>query len=331
MSVTRIHRARRTAVAAAVGAAALCGAVALPAPAAFADAPQATLSVGAPAAIGFAGRPVEFTETITNPGARAATYGLAFDTTSDVGTPQHAITIDYKDPADGAWKSVPLEYHRGQADVSYRGSLPGSAGVTVPAGGSVVLALRIGAPMGLPHDGASNGGFRSLALHSVVVASDGSGAGLAQDTSTIRTESVTTALSGVPATAVAGGDPIEFDAVLDDPTPSDYTNLGNVLFTDPHATVRVRDADGSWRVLDKVSDGIPDDPFGVYLQGRNSGIRAGETVVTRVRVSYDAGTPTGATRLSPCVFVNEGDEPFLGTTLCGDSAAVRILPPAAGS
>ncbi|MFE5587960.1 hypothetical protein [Kitasatospora sp. NPDC056531] len=332
MSIARIRRpARRTAVAAAaVGAAVLCGALALPAPAAFADGvPQATLSVEAPDSIGFAGRPVEFTETITNTGTQTTTYGLELDTTSDLGTPEHAITIDYKDPADGTWKAFPLEFHWGDNNVTYSGLLPD--GVTVPAGGEVAVALRIGAPMGLPHDGASNGGFQSVKLHSGVVALDGSWAGLAQETRTIKAEPLATSLSEVPDAAVAGGDPIEFDAVLDDSTPSDYVNLGNVLFTDPHATVQVRDADGSWRVLEKVSDGIPGDPVGVYLQGHDSGIRAGETTVTRVRVSYDAATPTGATQLSPCVFVNEGATPFRGTTSCGAQSTVQILPPTATS
>ncbi|MFF2146730.1 hypothetical protein [Kitasatospora sp. NPDC058190] len=333
MSIARIRRARRRAVAtAAVGAAVLCGALGLPAPAAFADeAPQATLAVEAPASIGFAGQPVEFTETITNTGTQSARYGLELDTTSDLGTPEHAITIDYKDPADGTWKAFPLEYHQGANNVTYSGLLDKPDAVSVPAGGKLALTLRIGAPMGLPHDGASNGGFQSLTLHSGVVALDGSWASLAQDSETIKAESLTTSLSGVPDTAVAGGDPIEFDAVLDDSTPSDYVNLGNVLFTDPHATVQVRDADGSWRVVEKVSDGIPDDPAGVYLQGRDSGIRAGKTTVTRVRVSYDATTATGATHLSPCVFVNEGAIPFRGTTSCGAQSTVRILPPTATS
>ncbi|MGW2256192.1 hypothetical protein ACWCXH_39575 [Kitasatospora sp. NPDC001660] len=317
---------------AAVGTAVLCGALALPAPAAFADEPpHATLSVEAPDSIGFAGQPVEFTETITNTGTQTTTYGLTLDTVSDLGTPEHAITIDYKDPADGTWKAIPLEFHRGDDNVTYSGLLAGPDSVTVPAGGEVDLALRIAAPMGLPHDGASNGGFRSIRLHSAVVALDGSWAGLAQETRTIKAEPLITSLSEVPDAAVAGGDPIEFDAVLDDSTPSDYVNLGNVLFTDPHATVQVRDADGSWRVLEKVSNGIQGDPVGVYLQGRDSGIRAGDTTVTRVRVSYDATTPTGATQLSPCVFVNEGAIPFRGTTSCGAQSTVQILPPTATS
>ncbi|MFD4657805.1 hypothetical protein ACFWP2_19500 [Kitasatospora sp. NPDC058444] len=333
MSIARIRRSRRTAVAAAaVGTALLCGALALPAPAAFAvEPPQATLSVEAPDSIGFAGRPVEFTETITNTGTQSTTYNLVLDTTSDLGTPEHAITIDYKDPADGTWKAFPLEFNRGDHNVTYSGLLSWPDGLTVPAGGEVTVALRIGAPMGLPHDGASNGGFQSVALHSAVIARDGSWVALDQKTRTIKAEPLITSLSEVPDEAVAGGDPIEFDAVLDDPTPSDYVNLGNVLFTDPHATVQVRDEDGSWRALEKVSNGIPGDPVGVYLQGRDSGILAGDTTVTRVRVSYDATTPAGATRLGPCVFVNEGAVPFRGTTTCGTQSTVQILPPTAAS
>ncbi|MFJ2779565.1 LAETG motif-containing sortase-dependent surface protein [Kitasatospora sp. NPDC087315] len=326
--VTRVRRSRRTATAAAtLGVALVCGTVLLPAPAASAQTPpQASLTVQAPASVGFAGQPVEFTETIANPGTETTRYGLALDTTSELGTPGGAITIDYQDPADGVWKSFPLKYTATDEHVSHQGTLP--AGLTVPAGGTTTLKLRIGAPMGRPHEGMSNGGLRSMELRSAVSALDGSGTALAQETRTIGVDSVSTSLTHVPATAVAGGAPVEFDAVLTNPTLSDYINVGNVLFTDEHATVQVRRADGSWATLPAVPTGDPGDRPGVYLEGRDSGIRTGTTTTTRVRVSFGAGTPTGTTELSPCVFVNEPAAlPFRGTTMCAAGTTVRITAP----
>ncbi|MEV0533364.1 hypothetical protein [Kitasatospora sp. NPDC050463] len=324
-STTLVRRSRRTvAAAAALGVVALGGSLALPAQAAFAEGVKgAKLTVQAPASVGFAGQSVAFTETITNTGAEATRFSLSLETTSEVGTPPNSITIDYKDPENGAWKSVPLEFHQGPEATTYDGLVHG---ITVPAGKTVTLNMRIGAPMGLPHQGASNGGLRSMTLRSAVTV-PGSWVKLAEQVKTIKVESVRTSLAAVPATAVAGGAPIEFDAVLANPTPSGYVNLGNVLFGDAHATVQVRKADGTWTTLTKVSGGADEQP-GVYLQGRNSTIGAGRTVVTRVRVSYDKNTPLGATALNPCVFVNEGSTPFRGTTLCGKGSTVKVVAPA---
>ncbi|MFD0261724.1 hypothetical protein ACFVH7_26050 [Kitasatospora indigofera] len=330
MSVTtRTHRPHRTLTrAATLGVALAGGTLLLPAPAAFAAvAPQAKLTVQAPASVGFAGQPVEFTETISNPTAETAAYHLRLDTTSGPGTPSDAIVIDYKDPADGAWKSVPLEFTTDEA-AHYGGMLPSD--ITVPAGGSTTLKLRIGAPMGRPHHGASNGGLDSIDLRSAVSAVDGSHVALDQSTKTIGVDSISTSLARVPATAVAGGAPIEFDAVLANPTPSDYVNVGNVLFVDPHATVQVRKADGSWSKLAQVLPSEPGARPGVHLEGRDSSIRARTTTTTRVRVSFDATTPAGDIELSPCVFVNEAeDTPFLGTTMCVRGATVKVTAAAA--
>ncbi|MEU8511227.1 hypothetical protein AB0C76_06530 [Kitasatospora sp. NPDC048722] len=325
--IVRIRRASRAVVAAAVlGAAAVCGSVVVAAPAASAAEPsQTSLTVRAPASVGFAGGPVAFTEDITNSGSAEARYNLELKTVTGVGTPPDSIVIDYKDPADGAWRSVLLTMTRGDASVVYEGTV---AGLTVPAGGTRKVDLRIGAPMGLPHDGASNGGFDSITLRSDLTTPPHLHDRVeAEATSTIKVTSIGSSLAHVPATAVAGGAPIEFDAVLDNPTPSDYTNLGDVLFVDKHATVQVRTADGSWRTLDKVPGTAPDDPYGVYLQGRDSSLRAGGHLVARVRVSYDATTPTGATGVNPCVFVNEG-QPFRGTTMCSTGATVQVQPAA---
>ncbi|MFD9594744.1 hypothetical protein ACFWA9_18585 [Kitasatospora sp. NPDC059973] len=321
-STARVSRSRRTAaLAATLGVVALGGSLALPTQAFADEVKGAKLSVQAPASVGFAGQPVAFTETITNTGEKTTDFLLELDTTSDLGTPSDAITIDYRNPTTGSWESVPLSFQSGPGSASYEGSVPG---ITVAAGRTVTVDLRIGAPMGLPHDGATNGGFDSIGLRSVVTA-PGGWVKLAEQTRTIGVDSIRTSLASVPDTAVAGGAPIEFDAVLTNATASGYVNLGNVLFSDPHATVQIRKADGTWDTLAKVTG---DELSGVYLQGRNSGIAAGRTETTRVRVAYDVNTPLGATRLSPCLFVNEGDTPFKGTTMCETDSTVTVLAPA---
>ncbi|MFI8458063.1 hypothetical protein [Kitasatospora sp. NPDC085464] len=325
-STTRVRRSRRAVtVAAALGVLALGGSLALPAQAAFADGVhQGTLTVQTPQEVGFAGQPVAFTETVTNTGTETTAFSLVLQTTTEAGTPEHAITIDYKDPANGKWTSVPLEFYRGDDEATYHGLING---ITVAAGKTVKLDMRIGAPMGLPHDGASNGGFRSITLSSRLTV-PGTWENLGELVRTISVEPIVGSLAHVPATAVAGGAPIEFDAVLSNPTPSAYINLGNVLFTDSHATVQVRKADGTWTTLKKYATDT-DDTAGVYLQGRNSSIGAGKTTVSRVRVSYDGTTPLGATRINPCVFVNEGSAPFWGTTNCSQGSTVNVVAPAA--
>ncbi|MFI8080205.1 hypothetical protein ACIF6L_05325 [Kitasatospora sp. NPDC086009] len=324
-STARVSRSRRTAaVAATLAVVALGGSLALPTQAFADEVKGAKLSVQAPASVGFAGQPVAFTETITNTGEKTTDFLLELGTTSDLGTPSDAITIDYRNPTTGSWESVPLSFQSGPGSASYEGSVPG---ITVAAGRTVTVDLRIGAPMGLPHHGATNGGFDSIGLRSVVTA-PGGWVTLAEQTRTIGVDSIRTSLASVPDTAVAGGAPIEFDAVLTNATASGYVNLGNVLFSDPHATVQIRKADGTWDTLAKVTGGVGDELSGVYLQGRNSGIAAGRTETTRVRVAYDVNTPLGATRLSPCLFVNEGDAPFEGTTMCETGSTVTVLAPA---
>ncbi|MED7950477.1 hypothetical protein [Streptomyces sp. BE303] len=328
-STIPVRRSRRTlAVAAAV--AALAGSLMLPAQAAFADSPDyvkgAKLSVQAPAVIGFGGQPVRFTESVTNTGERATNFKLNLLVTAAVGAPQHSLTIDYKDPASGAWKPVEMAYHHGENGTSYDGTV---SGITVAVGKTVKVDLRIGAPVDRPNDGGSNAGFQSLKLRSAVGWGQ-SGVLLAENFSTIKVATPTSSLAHVPATAVAGGAPIEFDAVLSNSTPSSYVGLGSALFVGDHATVQVRRADGTWTTPTKVSGGLPGDPPGVYLQGRDATVGAGKTTVTKVRVSYDRSTPPGVATLNPCLFVNAGS-PFRGTARCGKAATVKVVAPGTGT
>ncbi|MFF2046075.1 hypothetical protein ACFVVX_37200 [Kitasatospora sp. NPDC058170] len=204
-TVIRTRRSRRSAaVAAALGVVALCGSVALSAPAAHAEAVKhATLAVQGPASVGLDGRPVEFTETVTNTGTETSTYVLVLTATTGTGAPEHAIAIDYQDPADGVWKPVPLE-HDADDSAGFSGTLPG--GVTVPVGDTATRKLRINAESGVLHDGASGGGFRSIALRSALTA-PGSRVLLAEQTRNIRTDSVPGAPAPAPATPAQAATP----------------------------------------------------------------------------------------------------------------------------
>ncbi|MER6361321.1 hypothetical protein [Kitasatospora sp. NPDC001527] len=320
------HTAVRAAAATVLATALAGGTVLMSAPTASANPiPTGKLKVNAPAAVGGAGQPVEFTETITNTGSQKADYHLHLRVTSDGQVASdHAIVIDYRDPAKGTWKSVPLTADS-TGGLAYDGEVPRA--FEIPAHSSVTLRLRIGVPMGLPHNGASNGWVQSVALESRL----GIGArGAAADivTKGIKVRNISPSLSRVPATAVAGGAPIEFDAVVKNSTPSNYINVANTLFVDPHATVQVRRPNGTWTTLKKVYKGIPDDNPGVYLQGRDSSLRANSTTTVRVRVSYDATTPLGPTDIGRCVYVNESPTtPFRGTTTCTKGATVQIVAP----
>ncbi|MFF2545843.1 LAETG motif-containing sortase-dependent surface protein [Kitasatospora sp. NPDC058063] len=320
-----LNRARRLVPAVALTAALVAGGAVTATPA-FATAGPLGLTVHAPAVVGFAGGPVEFTEHIGNPGDQGTSVVLDFEIESDLGTPPNALSLDYFSDTTGGWLPVDL---RARSEGNRMVNAGGTGKVAVPAGGTDVR-LRLGVPMGKPHDGATNGGTGpNLAFRTTVKGwwQDSPVEPPLNDTHVINVEGITNGVSGVPATAVAGGAPIEFDAVLRNPTPSAYTNLGNVLFTDRHARVEVRGADGTWTVLAPVTTEA-EPPAGFYLDGRNSSAAPGSSQTKRVRVSYPADMPPGATELNPCVFVNEGDGmPFRGTTMCSPGATVRVVAP----
>ncbi|WP_316528981.1 hypothetical protein [Kitasatospora brasiliensis] len=317
------HRAHRLVPAVALTAALIAGGAVTAAPA-FAAAGQLSLTVHTPAVVGFAGGPVEFTEHIGNTGGDT-TAVLSFEIGSDLGTPPRALSLDYFDGKHGDWRSVGLTQHPGEDGMSTDGA---TAALPVPAGGTDVR-LRIGVPMGSPHDGATNGSTGlALSFHTTLRGGDDP----AQtepltDTHRIAVDGIRNGVSGAPATAVRGGAPIEFDVVLRNPTPSAYTNLGNVLFVDRSAKVEVRGADGGWTALPAVTT-EGETLAGHYLDGRNSSAAPNSSHIKRVRVGYPAGVPVGTTQLNPCVFVNEGNTPFMGTTMCSQGATVRIDAPA---
>ncbi|MBC3841016.1 hypothetical protein GXW82_14210 [Streptacidiphilus sp. 4-A2] len=69
------------------------------------------MSVDAPAAVGFAGQPVAFTETVGNNEAQARPLAIDFIATTATGTPSNALVIQYRAPG-GAWSDVPLSFNQ---------------------------------------------------------------------------------------------------------------------------------------------------------------------------------------------------------------------------
>ncbi|MFE4517491.1 hypothetical protein ACFRMQ_25220 [Kitasatospora sp. NPDC056783] len=317
------NRARRLVPAIALTAALVAGGAVTAAPA-FAAAGPLSLTVNAPAVVGFAGGPVEFTEHIGNAGDRDTSATLEFEIASDLGTPPNALSLEHFDAARGTWQRVDMPQRGEGGRAVHTGIL---AELPVPAGRGTDVRLRLGVPMGTPHNGDTNGGTGpKLTFRTGVFGQDSAGTEPPTVIREIKVEGITNEVSGVPATAIRGGAPIEFDEVLKNPTPSAYTNLGNVLFADRNAKVEVRGADGAWSAVPAVTtEGEPN--AGFYLDGRNSSAAPNSSQTRRVRVSYPAGVPVGNTSLNPCVFVNEGDMPFRGTTMCSQGATVRIDAP----
>ena len=109
---------RGSAAATAAATLALSGAALALAPAATADGTpgagtrEMSLSVDAPAEIGFAGGPVEFTETIGNTGTAYVPETLRVGADAGPALSPDSLTIDYR-AADGSWKPIGLTYKDG--------------------------------------------------------------------------------------------------------------------------------------------------------------------------------------------------------------------------
>ncbi|MFF3380725.1 hypothetical protein ACFYXF_48260 [Streptomyces sp. NPDC002680] len=276
-----------------------------------------TLSVAGPAAVGLAGQPVEFTEKITNTSATES-QDLFLNLVADAGAgmPKNGLGVWYRTDG-GAWQQVPMEYTSG----SFQGALPIT--ITLGPGESRVLHLRLGLPMGEPHNGDSDGGASSVRLTSSVGAADGSWVLQARDIRTIAVHGLAAGLAGVPTTAVRGGAPVEFDATLVNPTPSDYLNVNSVLFTDKYATVQVKRG-GAWVTLPPVTAAAEPGLVGHYLRERDHKVPAGSSGSVPVRVSWKANAPLGKATLTESIIVNEGSVPFRGTHVGAASAQVTL-------
>ncbi len=216
---------------------------------------------------------------------------------------------------------MPLTY----ADGKFSGEVPET--FPLAAGQSRTVQLRIGVPMGTPHNGDSNGGTQQLKM-TTLVSYGASGAATATDDDTVEVDGLGTGLSGVPATVTAGGPAADFEATVANPTASGYENVTDTLITSRYASVQVLRS-GTWETLTPVVSDAEPDVYGFDVIGKDASLAAHSSTVAKVRVSYRKDTPAGKTTVRSCVFVNQGSVPFRGTTFCGNEATLTVL--AAGS
>ncbi|MEV5600531.1 hypothetical protein AB0L33_03685 [Streptomyces sp. NPDC052299] len=294
------------------------------APAALADTGMPTLAVStdAPALIGSGGLPVAFTTTASNTGPNdTSSARLIYRIDGGNGLPENALSLEYR--LDGTtWKSVPLTLVEGTV---YGGELPEQ--FPLAAGKSRTVQLRLGLPMGTPHNGDSNGGTDRLKL-TTMISYGAAGAANDTDVDDVAVDGLDTHLSGVPATAVAGGPGITFTATVDNPTPSAYENVSDVLMTSRHASVQVLRS-GKWTTLKPITDSAEPDVYGFNVIGPDVSLKAHGSTSAQVRVTYLKDAPAGKTTLNPCAIVNEGPGTFRGTTSCGKGATITVKKAAA--
>lgn len=278
--------------------------------------PALSVSTAAPAEIGLGGLPVGFTTTASNTGAYDTSAArLIYRIDGGSGLPPNALSLQYR--LDGtAWKTVPLTYD----DAEFSGELPET--FPLAAGKSRTVQLRLGLPMGSPHDGDSNGGTNRLKL-TTMISYGASGAANDTDVDTVQVHGLSTRLFGVPATAVAGGPGVTFRATVTNPTASAYENVTDVLFTNRHTTVQVQRS-GKWTTLKPIASSAEPDVYGFDVIGKDASLAAHSSTSAKVRVTYRKDAPVGKTTVSPCAIVNEGSIPFRGITSCGPSASVTV-------
>lgn len=313
---------RASAIATAAAALALTGTALALAPSAMAidDTRQMTLAVDAPTEIGFAGGPVEFTETFGNTGTTFVPEYLHFSAETGTGVSADSMTMDYL-AADGRWEPLDLTYNTGYGEFYGRTTETFS----VAPGTTQTVHLRIGMPMGTPHHGDTNGGTDHVTLISSLIP-EGELLADVEDTHAIKVTPLAHSFVEVPLYASPGGAPIEFGAKLTNTTKSKYTNLSYVLFTDKYTSVQVLKGD-KWTTVPAVTE--PDAGYfaqGFYLAGPNSTVAPDSSSTTRVRVAWRADAPVARARLEGCVIVNErpGVPAFDGTTSCDNSTWLNV-------
>lgn len=321
---TTAHKLRSSfTVAGAVLLAAIGGTVLAPGAMADTNPPGLAVSTAAPAEIGLAGQPVDFTTTASNIGKDdTSSARLIYRIDGGNGLPSNAVSLQYR-LSGTAWKTVPLTL----SGTEFSGELPDR--FALAAGKSRTVQLRLGLPMGTPHNGDSNGGTDRLKL-TTMVSYGAAGAANDTDVDTVKVDGLTSGLSGVPASAVAGGPGVTFRATVTNPTASAYENVTDVLFTNRHATVQVLRS-GAWKTLEPITDSADPDIYGFDVIGKDAALAAHSSATAKVRVTYRKNAPSGKTTVHPCTFVNEGSLPFRGTTFCGASKSLTVKAAAPGT
>ncbi|MEV7405340.1 hypothetical protein AB0N93_33720 [Streptomyces sp. NPDC091267] len=302
------------------GAAVAPGATAVPADS---EPPALRVATAAPAEIGLAGQPVGFTTTASNIGTHDTSAArLIYRVDGGAGLPSNAVSLQYR-LSGTEWKAVPLTL----TGTEFSGELPER--FPLAASQSRTVQLRLGLPMGTPHNGDSNGGTDRLKL-TTMVSYGASGAANDTDEDTVKVDGLASGLSGVPATATAGGPGVTFRATVSNPTASAYENVTDVLFTNRYATVQ-KLRSGTWTTLAPITDSAEPDVYGFDIIGKDAAMTPHSSTSVKVRVTYRKDAPVGKTTVHPCAFVNEGSLPFRGTTSCGASASIKVTAAGTGT
>lgn len=286
--------------------------------------PSLAVSTAAPAEIGAAGQSVPFTTTVTNTGPNDTSFvRLIYRIDATTGVMPDAVSLQYR-LGGTAWHQVPLTY----ADDVFSGEVPQT--FPLAAGASRTVQMRLGMPMGTPHNGDSNGGTRQVKM-TTMVSYGASGAAIGEDHDTVKVDGLSTALSGVPRTAVAGGPPVTFTASVTNPSNSAYTNVTDVLFTNRHTSVQVLRS-GHWTTLKPLTSTAEPDVYGYDVIGKDASMAPHSRTTVTVRLTYRKDAPLGATTVNPCAIVNEGSgEPFRGSTDCGAFTTITVKAPGSSS
>ncbi|MFJ9775380.1 LPXTG cell wall anchor domain-containing protein [Kitasatospora sp. NPDC101157] len=257
------------------------------------------LSVQEPASIGNGGKPVEFTETVTNSGGADAPFNLNLDASNPAARSDGRITLESRD-ADGTWKPVGLTFKQQPDGFHFVGSL---VGVTVPAHGTKTLQLRIAAP--LNNDWAGQSG--TVKLSSAVLDQAGQNV-LADSTKDIALKALDVRTKGAPTTAVPGGAPAEFDISFTNASASAYDNVSPIVQTDRRSTLQVQKADGSWENITGVPTPQPGADQVVYHLTADKNLPADTTVTKHVRLGFTDGVPLGRTYVNAVAVLGEGTD-----------------------
>ncbi|MFD8701690.1 LPXTG cell wall anchor domain-containing protein [Kitasatospora sp. NPDC059648] len=254
------------------------------------------LSVQEPASIGNGGKPVEFTETVTNAGSSDAPFNLKLDASNPNARSDGRITLESRD-ADGNWKPVGLTFKQQPDGFHFIGSLNG---VTVPAHGTKTVQLRLAAP--LNNDWAGQSGTVKLA--SAVLDNTGEHV-LAESTKDVALKALDVRTKGAPTTAVPGGAPAEFDISFTNSSASAYDNVSPVVQTDRRSTLQVQKADGSWENITGVPTPRPGADQVVYHLTADKDLPADTTVTKHVRLGFTDGAPLGRTYVNTVAVLGE--------------------------
>ncbi|MFJ3793166.1 LPXTG cell wall anchor domain-containing protein [Kitasatospora sp. NPDC090091] len=257
-----------------------------------------TLAVQAPASIGNGGRPVEFTQTITNPGNTEATYVLEFDVSNPAARSEGRLAMDLRE-ADGAWEPVLTTFRQQNDGFHFKG---GRANVTVPAGATRTFQLRLSAPLNNDWAGLSG----TVKLSSSVLEQTGQYV-IAESTKDIALKALDVKVKDAPTTAVAGGDPVEFDVTVTNSSSSRYNNAHPSVMADRNSALQVQEADGSWHDVTGIPSRQSGGPVTYYLT-EDQNLAADTSVTKHVRIAFTSLAPAGTTYVNPVVILG-ADEP----------------------